>query len=96
MQNSQKNFLKILQHSFPKVFLKFPHIKQLAILHHCDLLDIFISWDFPAGCTFGSDIALSPNCVEIDSCVGCFLLTLKVERRICRTESKSLGDIEIQ
>ncbi len=38
-----------------------------------------------------SNISQSPNCIEVDSCAGCLLLILEVEKRECCTESKSHG-----
>ncbi len=43
--------------------------------------------DFPSGYTQDCNIIVSPNWVEVDSCAEHHSLTLKVERRECRTES---------
>ncbi len=50
---------------------------------------IFSPLDFnPARRTINSDIPPSTNCVKINSCAGCLLVTLKVGRRENCTESE--------
>ncbi len=46
------------------------------------------SWcGFPAGSILDSDIPPSPNRIQVNSCVGCLLLMLEVERREYHTET---------